>query len=416
LRKFIFYGGPVKKKNKGNKVNKPNAVLYFCVAPFVKIYFRLVFRHQVNRTALRGIHPPYLVLAGHSSWLDYLITGASMFPVRMNYVGAYNFFRDRLLNSVFGLLGVIPRRQFTSDLSSIMMMKYCVDNKRVVAIFPHGCLSNEGRPGGFAGIGIAKLIKFLRVPVVVIKTDGAYLTRPRWSRKARRGRIESKIIPILTIEEIDALSNRQIYGMVTRAIDFDDYKWQRQRMIPYKGKNPAQGADFVLYRCPKCHNEFTLRTKESRMFCTMCGNAVRMNRYLLFEPESEDTVYFDGIDRWYDFQKDCLDMEIDSPDFELTSPTELQNAEPNKFGYQHRGFGQLRLTREALFYTGEIDGEKAELVLPMKNIPMIPYAADEYIEVARGEEIHRFVLDDHRQMMKWVMAVRQIRDKFYEEG
>jgi hypothetical protein len=139
-----------------------------------------------------------------------------------------------------------------------------------------------------------------------------------------------------------------------------------------------------------------------------------MNRYLLFEPESEDTIFFDGIDMWYDFQKEYLDKETEDPLFELAAQTELLFAEPKKYGYQHQGYGILRLTREAISYNGEIKGQTAELVLPMKNIPMIPYAANEYIEVAVGEDIHRFVLEDRRQMMKWVLAVRLIRDKYYE--
>ena len=139
-----------------------------------------------------------------------------------------------------------------------------------------------------------------------------------------------------------------------------------------------------------------------------------MNQYLLFEPETPDDVFFDGIDRWYDYQSACLETEIEAPEFELTANTELMFAEPGKYGYQHQGYGVLKMTREAITYIGTIKGDMAQLVLQMKNIPMIPYAANEYIEVAMNEDINRFVLEDKRQMMKWVMAVRLIRDKYYE--
>lgn len=99
----------------------------------------------------------------------------------------------------------------------------------------------------------------------------------------------------------------------------------------------------------------------------------------------------------------------------LTANTELKFAEPNKYGYQHQGYGTLQLTKDAITYTGTISGSLTELIFPMKNISMVPYAANEYIEVAVKEDIHRFVFEDRRQMMKWVMAVRQIRDKYYEE-
>lgn len=403
------------KKRGYRAVKKPNAFLYFSIVPIVKLYYRLFYRHRVNKSAIEGIKPPYLVVAGHSSWLDYLISSVSMYPVRMNYVGAYNFFRDRLLKSVFTWMGVIPKHQFTSDVSAIKKMKCCIEQGRVVALFPHGCLSNEGRPGGFAVFGIAKLIKFLNVPVVALKTDGGYLTRPRWSKNSRYGRLETKVFPILTVSEIKDLSHKQIYQRVMTAIDFDDYKWQRERMIPYRSSRAAEGVEYVLYKCPKCYREFTLRSEGNRMYCQSCGNAVRMNRYMMFEPEKPDTVFFDGIDRWYDFQNACLAEEIESQAFALVANTELKFAEPRKFGYQHQGYGELRLTREAIVYSGFIKGEKSLLVLHMKSIPMIPYAANEYIEVANGEDIHRFILEDRRQMMKWVMAVRQIRDKFYEE-
>ncbi|OQB24005.1 MAG: 2-acyl-glycerophospho-ethanolamine acyltransferase [Firmicutes bacterium ADurb.Bin182] len=404
----------MKGKSTVSAVKNPNALIYFCVVPLVKLYFSLFFRHSTDRSSIKDISPPYLVIAGHGSWLDYLITTVSMFPVRMNFVGAYNFFRDRLLKTVFTLMGVIPRYQFTSDTGSVRKMKYCVDKKRVVALFPHGCLSNEGRPGGFAGTGVAKLVKFLNVPVVALKTDGGYLTRPRWSKKPRFGRIYTKAVPVLSLDDIKNLTEKEIYGRIIKAIDFDDYKWQRERMIPFRCKKPAEGVEHVLYKCPKCQSEFSLRTKGNRLYCLRCGNVVRMNRFLFFEPETPDTVFFDGIDRWYDFQRQSLEKEIEDPAFELCAKTELKYAEPGKFGYQHQGYGELRLIRDAIIYEGIIQKESSRLVLPMKHIPMIPFAADEYIEVASGNEIHRFVLEDRRQMMKWVLSVRLIRDKFYE--
>ena len=405
----------MQKKKPGSSIKAPNAFLYYCMVPFIRLYFHLIYHHKIDKSALRDLKPPYLVVAGHCSWLDYLITSVSMYPVRMNFVGAYNFFRSKLLKIAFEWMGVIPKHQFTSDVGAIRKIRYCIGQKRVVALFPHGCLSNEGRPGGFAVFGIAKLIRLLKVPVVAIRTDGGYLTRPRWSGSSRYGRMETKITPILSSEEIDNLSNNEIYHRVIDAIHFDDYTWQRANKVPFRSNRPAEGVEYVLYKCPGCKHEFTLRSNRNRVYCLKCGYAVRMNEYQMFEAESPDPVLFDGIDRWYDFQKAYLDEEIQIPSFELQASTELKFAEPGKYGYQHQGFGELRLTRDAIIYTGTVKQKHVNLVLPMENIPMIPYAANEYIEVANGDDIHRFILEDRRQMMKWVLAVRLIRDRFYEE-
>ncbi len=140
-----------------------------------------------------------------------------------------------------------------------------------------------------------------------------------------------------------------------------------------------------------------------------------MNRQLFFEPENKDTVYFDGIDKWYDFQKEHLEKEIESPAFQLTAKTDLQWAEPEKFGYQHLGSGTVSLTRDSITYTGLVCGREETLVYPMKNIPMVPYAAGEYIEIAKKADINRFIFDNPQEQIKWVMAIRQIRDKYYEQ-
>lgn len=402
-------------KPKQNKpVRKPNALLFYPVGFFGKFYYRFVLKHSVDKTAIRGLKPPYLVVANHSCWLDYMITSLSMYPVRMNFVGAYNFFRDKILSRVFHWMGVISKYQFTNDLSAVKKMKSVTQRGGVVAVFPNGCLSNEGRPGGFAVFGIAKLVKFLNVPVVAIRTNGGYLTRPRWTKHVRYGKLETTIKPILTVQELQALTEEQIYHVVTEALYFDDYQWQREKKIPYKSRKAAEGVEYVLYKCPKCGSEFSLRSEEDRLYCTVCRNTVSINQYLFFEPETQDTVYFDGIDKWYDFQREHLEKEIEAPDFQLTAKTELLCAEPGKFGYQHLGNGTVTLTRDFITYTGSVSGEEKVLMYPMKSIPMIPYAAGEYIEVARGADISRFIFDDPRKQIKWVMAVRQIRDRYYE--
>jgi len=118
--------------------------------------------------------------------------------------------------------------------------------------------------------------------------------------------------------------------------------------------------------------------------------------------------------KWYDFQKEHLEEEIRNPDFQLTAQTELLWAEPGKYGYQRLGSGTVSLTREAIVYSGTVGGEEKVLVYPMKNILMVPYAAGEYIEVAKKNDINRFVFNAPQMQIKWVMAIRQIRDRYYE--
>ena len=402
------------KKN-ASTVPKPNAFLYLTVAFFAGLYFRWIHGLRVDRSAIKGIKPPYFVIAGHTSWLDFYIVSIAMFPRRMNYLGAYNFFRYPVLKFVLQLVGVIPKNQFTTDNQSILKTKFVIKRGGIVAIFPHGCLSNEGRPGGFATPSIAKLIKTFKIPVIAVQINGGYLTRPRWTKRARRGRIDISAIPIFSGKELSILSEDAVYHQLISAIHFDDYQWQRKHQVTFKGKRLAEGAEMVLYKCPKCRTDFTLRSNGNKLFCLNCGNEALMNSKLFFEPGKTDSMVYDGFDNWYQFQKMCLLDEINNPGFNITTTTTLQWNEPRRYGYQFMGHGKLSLTRDALIYEGKIFDNTEILSFDMKTIIMVPFAAGEYFEIANGSDIRRFILDDVRMMMKWVLAIRLIRDEYYEK-
>lgn len=402
-------------KKKEAIVPEPNAFLYNTVCFFAGLYFRWVLGLRVDNTAIKGIKTPFFVVAGHTSWLDFLTVSIALFPRRMNYIAAYNFFRDPVLNYLLGLMGAISKNQFTRDNQAILKTRYAIGAGRIVAIFPHGCLSNEGRPGGFAAPSIAKLIKTFKIPVVAVQINGGYLTRPRWTKRTRRGHIDATVTRLFASEELSALSEEVIYSRLVGAIDFDDYRWQRKHNVTFRGSHLAEGAEYVLYKCPGCYAEFSLRSEGNKLFCLSCGNEAIVNSKLFFEPGKDDSIVFDGIDNWYDFQQESLLTEIHDPDFRITTSTLLQWNEPGKYGYQDMGHGTLSLTREAVIYEGKVFEKTETLCFEMKDILMVPFAAGEYFEIANGSDIRRFLLDDVRMMMKWVLAIRLIRDEYHEK-
>ena len=79
------------------------------------------------------------------------------------------------------------------------------------------------------------------------------------------------------------------------------------------------------------------------------------------------------------------------------------------------GHGTLSLTRESLIYEGNVFEKTETLFFDMKDVLMVPFAAGEYFEIANGSDLRRFVLDDVRMMMKWVLAIRLIRDEYHEK-
>jgi hypothetical protein len=86
-------------------VPRPNAFLYYSVVFLAGLYFRWFLGLRVDRSAIKGIRPPFFVVAGHASWLDFITVTIALYPHRMNYIAAYNFFRNPVLKFLLGLMG-----------------------------------------------------------------------------------------------------------------------------------------------------------------------------------------------------------------------------------------------------------------------------------------------------------------------
>ena len=112
-------------KKKEPLVPRPNAFLYYSVVFLAGLYFRWFLGLRVDRSAIKGIRPPFFVVAGHASWLDFITVSIALYPHRMNYMAAYNFFRNPVLKFLLGFMGVISKNQFTSDNQAILKTKIC---------------------------------------------------------------------------------------------------------------------------------------------------------------------------------------------------------------------------------------------------------------------------------------------------
>ena len=110
----------MQKKNQKNKdaALKPS-VFYksamYLFGPYLKVFRRL----SVDRSGIRDIKPPYVIVANHQSMFDF---GAVAFVCIKHppiFVVSTHFFRDKVLRIGLRLGGCIPKRQFFPDLSSV---------------------------------------------------------------------------------------------------------------------------------------------------------------------------------------------------------------------------------------------------------------------------------------------------------
>jgi len=119
---------------------------------------------------------------------------------------------------------------------------------------------------------LGKLVKKNGVPVVACVHHGNHLHSPFWNfRKKRKVPLHTTVTKILTSEQIKQMSVDEINAAIVNALEYDDYRYQKENGILVKEDYRAEGLHKVLYQCPNCMTESKMNSKGTEIFCTECG-------------------------------------------------------------------------------------------------------------------------------------------------
>lgn len=356
---------------------------------------------------LRGIKPPFLVIATHQGFSDYYIAPLALFPYRANYVSdveGYAAFGEWLYRSI----GCIGKRRFVSDVNVLLNMKKCIRMKQSVVVYPESRHCNAGTTS-YLPDHLGQLAKYLNVPVVILSAHGSYLESPFWDEEySRKAPITAKLECLYTKDELINASEEEIQEKAARALQYDEYAWQQDNKI-YLKRNRANGLHKVLYRCPHCNGmgsvnqdmERDMMLKTSAVMsagtvnqeiqcnimmgsimtvsdregvrCKICGAKWKLTPFGELEyvrTENKDAVTadksadgkelsgYDGyhkkefrsIPSWYEWERSCAIDEWNSNDQEIVYSVYVE-ALPNSKGFIDCGKGTLVLDQDAFILT-----------------------------------------------------------------
>ena len=166
-------------KNIKDIVVKPNGFLYYTIAYIVKFLSKLLFRLKIDKKEIKGLKGPFVVIANHSSLADIAFTVSALLPHRLNILTSRDLFTWKLFKPFIERVGCIPKNQFAIDIMALKTLKAAVEQGRNVALYRRQGFFGRQKPSLHTP-SIAKLIKFLDVPVVLSYSQGAYLVKPRY--------------------------------------------------------------------------------------------------------------------------------------------------------------------------------------------------------------------------------------------
>jgi hypothetical protein len=224
---------------------------------------------------------PYIVVSNHlTNWDPVLI--AMSFGRNMYYVATDQIFRmgfkSKLLMYFFS---PIAKAKTAHETQTVITIFRRLKENCNICIFAEGNTSFDGETGEIQP-SIGKLIKRAGVTLVTYRFTGSFFTFPRWARSIRKGKMEGRLAQIYNSEKIASMSEQEIYEAVKNDIHVSAYADQEKNKITYRGKNPAEYLETVLYCCPQCGHFASLTSCDDIISCT-CGFKVRYNEFGYFE-------------------------------------------------------------------------------------------------------------------------------------
>jgi ribosomal protein L37AE/L43A len=345
-------------------------------------------RHlKVNKVAMEGLKPPYILLCTHHAFQDFKVTTAAIFPHRANYIVAIDGFigREWLLRNVGG----IAKRKFTNDTKLVKQIKYSLEHlKNIVAIYPEARYSLVGTTAILPD-SLGKIIKLFKHPVVVLNMHGNYLSQPVWNLKPRKLNITADMTQIIKKDEIEQLSLDEINDRIQKAFVYDEYKWQFDNKVVIDEPFRAENLHKVLYQCPSCLTEHEMDSKGSKIWCNHCHKTYEMDVYGKLHATEGETE-FSHIPDWYEFERSQVRKQIEEGSYQFEDDVIIDSL-PNAKGYIRLGDGHLKHDANGFVLTGTEFDQPLHLI----KEPLSLYSLHiEYDYFGKGDCIDLSTLDD----------------------
>lgn len=284
---------------------------------------------------LRGVKPPFIVVAVHQGESDYYIAPRALFPYRACYVSDMEGFAA-FGKGLYRQLGCIGKRRFTADISVIQNIRYALFTlKQPVVIYPESRHCDAGVTSSLPD-DIGRLIKLFGVPVAVLSSHGSYLANPFWDEgHTRRTRLSASLELVYTADEVKNTSAEAIQKSICERLKYDEYEYQLNNRISITYARRAEGLHLALYKCRKCGKE-DMQTKDDTLFCKSCGERWTMNEYGVL-CGSEGDVH---IPDWYRWERSEAEKEAQGG-YDVSFDVDIR-ALPSERGFVPVGRGTLR--------------------------------------------------------------------------
>ena len=320
---------------------------------------------QLTREGMDKLGPaePALFLMNHSCFLDLKIVSTILYPRPFNIVCTSDGFVGK--RWLMERLGCIPTQKFVSDPALVRDMVYAL--KRLhssVLLYPEASYTFDGTATPLPDT-LGKCLKLLKVPVVMISTQGAFLHDPLYNGlKLRKVPVRATMRYLLSPADIEQRTVAELNEILKEQFAFDGFRYQRENGIRVTEPFRADGLNRVLYKCPACGAEGHMEGKGTQLTCRACGKVWTLNELGALEAEDGHPL-FDHVPDWYAWERDEVKKEIENGSYRLDLPVQIRMLVDTKCLYT---VGDGRLVHDGTGFTlTGCDGKLAYTQSPLAS-------------------------------------------------
>lgn len=251
---------------------------------------------------------PCLILMNHSCFMDLEIIANIFYRRPYQIVCTLDGFVGK--RWLMRMLGCIPTKKFITDPTLVKDMVYAVKNlKSSIVMFPEASYSFDGTATALPD-SMGKCLKLLKVPVVMVRSYGAFLRNPLYNNlQIRKMKVTARVEYILSPEDIKNKSVEELNSILENQFSFDHFRWQQEHKIRISEKFRADSLNRVLYKCPHCQTEGRMLGKGIHLTCQSCGKKYELTEYGQMQALEGETE-IPHIPDWYRWERECVRREL----------------------------------------------------------------------------------------------------------
>ena len=327
------------------------SILLRKVVNIASFFWLLLLRFKCEKIGMEKLEKdePCLILMNHSSFIDLAIVAKLFGDRSYQIVCTLDGFVGK--GWLMRWLGCIPTKKFITDTTLVRDMVFATKKlKSSIVMYPEASYSFDGTATDLPS-SMGKCLKLLQVPVVMVRTYGAFSRDPLYNGlQVRKVKVSAEVEYLLSPEEIKEKSAEELNAILKEQFTFDHFKWQQENEIRIKEKFRADYLNRVLYKCPHCGAEGKMLGKGIHIMCHACNKRYELTEYGYMKAINGDTE-IDHIPDWYQWERECVRQEILDGAYLLDIPVEIYMMVNTDCVY-HVGDGQLRHTKEGFELKG----------------------------------------------------------------